>query len=71
MPKGLGLDHITCEPEKVGRRAMLPIEVARWAVGSYAVKGGVCLDPFAGSGRLLDAAEEYGMRGVGFELTDR
>jgi hypothetical protein len=43
------LDHITAEPVMNGRRAELPIEVARWMVGPYAVPGGLHFDPFAGS----------------------
>ena len=55
------------EPVKAGRRAELPESVAEWAVRPFAVPGGVCLDPFAGTGRLLDAAENLGMQAVGFE----
>lgn len=62
------LDHITAEPVMNGRRAELPQEVADWMVSPYAVPGGICLDPFAGSGKLLDAAEKRGMRTIGYEL---
>jgi len=61
------LDHITCAPVKSGRRAELPAEVARWVVSPFAVAGGLMLDPFAGSGRLLLAAEEAGMAAIGYE----
>jgi tRNA G10 N-methylase Trm11 len=33
----------------------------------YAVPGGLLLDPFAGSGTILRAAERAGMRAVGFD----
>lgn len=68
LPRDSTLDHITAEPVRNGRRAELPIEVARWMVGPYAVRGGLCLDPFAGSGKLLTAAEEIGMRTIGYEV---
>jgi hypothetical protein len=61
------LDHITAEPVMNGRRAELPIEVARWMVGPYAVPGALHIDPFAGSGRIGQAAEERGMRSIGYE----
>ena len=62
------LDHITAAPVMNGRRAELPIEVARWMVEPYSVPGGVMFDPFAGSGALLDAATRCGMRAIGFDL---
>jgi DNA modification methylase len=61
------LDHITAEPVMNGRRAELPMEVARWMVAPYAVHGGLFLDPFAGSGALVRAADEFGMRAIGYE----
>jgi len=61
-------DHILCPPERHGRRAQLPYEVAAWAVAPYAVPGAVMLDPFAGSGMLCQAAEAAGMTAVGLEL---
>lgn len=64
------LDHITAEPVWNGRRAQLPPEVARWMVAPYAVPGGLHLDPFAGSGALLRAANESGMRALGYEIQE-
>lgn len=60
-------DFIIEKPLTVGRRAQLPMSVARWAVHPFALKGGYMLDPFTGSGTLLEAAAEVGMRTVGFE----
>lgn len=65
-PAGL-LDHILEPPVINGRRAELPAVVADWMVRPYAVPGGLLLDPFAGSGAILLAAERAGMRAVGFE----
>lgn len=61
------VDHICAPPIKKGRRAELPPEVADWMVGPFAVPGGLLLDPFAGSGAILDAGTRAGMRVVGFE----
>lgn len=62
------LDHYTAAPIVNGRRAELPMDVARWAVMPFAVSGGIMLDPFAGSGALCRAAEEAGMKAIGFEV---
>ena len=61
------LDHITIAPVTRGRRAELPAEVADWAVAPFAVPAGVFLDPFAGSGALVQAARRAGMDATGFE----
>lgn len=61
------LDHILCDPVIDGRRAQLPDAVCDWMVAPYAIPGGLLLDPFAGSGAILNAAERHGMRSVGFE----
>ena len=65
------LDYIVAAPVMNGRRAQMPMCVARWAVTPFAVPGGVMLDPFAGTAVLCEAAEEAGMRAVGFELDPR
>jgi len=64
---GSDLDHITAAPVINGRRAELPREVAGWMVRPFAVPGGIMLDPFAGSGAILKAAEEWGMAAIGYE----
>jgi DNA modification methylase len=69
LPPAVDLDHITAEPVKNGRRAELPPEVARWMVKPFVIDGGLLLDPFAGSGAILRAGEELGMRTVGYEKT--
>ncbi|MBS0219178.1 MAG: hypothetical protein JSR91_00400 [Proteobacteria bacterium] len=60
-------DHITALPVINGRRAELPSLVADWMVAPYAVPGGLLLDPFAGSGAIIEAAERAGMNATGFE----
>lgn len=61
------LDHITAPPIINGRRAELPPEVALWMVKPFAVPGGIMLDPFAGSGAILRAAEQCDMQAIGYE----
>jgi DNA modification methylase len=61
------LDHITALPVTNGRRAELPANVADWLVAPYSVKGGLLLDPFAGSGAIVAAGMRAGMNAVGFE----
>ena len=61
------LDFIVCPPVTVGRRAQLPGEVADWSVEPFSTFGGLAVDPFAGSGALLESACTFGMRAVGFD----
>lgn len=63
-------DFIVEPVVRKGRRAELPPAVARWAVQPYTLPGGYMLDPFAGSGVLLNAAAEAGMQAVGFEIEE-
>lgn len=67
-PASAMLDYIMAEPLKVGRRAQLPPQVADWMVGPWAKPGGLLLDPFAGSGAILDAGKRAGMEVIGFEI---
>jgi hypothetical protein len=62
-----GLDWILAEPVWNGRRAELPPTVADWMVAPFAVEGGRFLDPFAGSGRIVEAAAARGMVASGYE----
>lgn len=67
VPPGFMLDHITAPVVMNGRRAELPWQVADWMVTAYGKEGDLILDPFAGSGAILSAAERYAMRAIGFE----
>jgi hypothetical protein len=62
------LDWHVAAPLARGRRAELPPDVADWAVAPFVVPGGTALDPFAGSGALLEAVERAGMAGIGFDI---
>ena len=64
------LDHILAAPVMNGRRAQLPAEVSEWMIAPYVVPGGLLLDPFAGSGSILDAGERLGMNSIGYEIGD-
>jgi site-specific DNA-methyltransferase (adenine-specific) len=64
------LDHINAPPVMNGRRAELPVGVAHWMVSPFAVRDGLLLDPFAGSGAILTAAEQCGMRTIGYEIQE-
>lgn len=61
------LDHVTAAVVRNGRRAELPPEVAAWAVAPFVIPGGRFLDPFAGSGAIVKAAEARGMDAIGYE----
>lgn len=61
------LDNIAAPVVKKGRRAQLPPQVADWMVSPFAVRGGRFLDPFAGSGALVEAATRAGMQARGYE----
>ena len=45
-----------------------PLDLMRWLVRMVTPPGGLVLDPFAGSGATLQAAEVEGFRAVGVEL---
>lgn len=65
------LDWIESGPVMNGRRAELPPDVAAWSVEPFVIENGIALDPFAGSGRIVEAFGKYGMTGIGFELQDK
>jgi site-specific DNA-methyltransferase (adenine-specific) len=48
--------------------AMFPVELARRLILMYSFHGETILDPFAGSGSALAAAEQEGRNSVGYEI---
>ena len=48
--------------------ATFPMEVAERVVRMYSFADDVVLDPFAGSGTTLIAADKHDRRGIGFEI---
>lgn len=59
-PRGAARIHITEKPIELMRR-----------LAEIAPRGGVILDPFAGSGSTLRGAKDTGRRAIGFELNER
>ncbi|QSQ17218.1 DNA-methyltransferase [Myxococcus landrumensis] len=48
-----------------------PVELMSFLIGRACPEGGLVLDPFAGSGATLVAAQQLGRRAVGVELEER
>lgn len=60
----------TAEEKKLKHPAMFPVALVERLIETFLSPGDhVVLDPFAGSGTTLVAAEKLGKRGVGFELS--
>lgn len=55
---------------RVSHPAPFPLELPRRLIDLYTFRDDVVLDPFAGSGTTLVAAERTGRAGVGFELDE-
>lgn len=47
-----------------------PLAIMRWLIRLVTPPGGTVLDPFAGSGTTIEAAQHAGHRAIGIELTD-
>ena len=52
----------------LGHTAVFPVEIPRRCIAASCPPGGVVLDPFAGEGTTLLAAEELGVDSIGIEL---
>ena len=50
--------------------ATFPIELAERIVRLYSFVGDTVLDPFAGVGTTIDAAEKWGRHGIGYEISE-
>lgn len=48
-----------------------PSQVMRWLVGLFAPRNGTVLDPFAGTGTTLCAAQRAGCAAIGIEIEER
>ena len=51
-----------------GHPAPFPLELPKRLIKLYSFWGDVVLDPFAGTGTTLRAAQELGRKSIGFEL---
>jgi len=62
---------IPTRPYSGGHFATMPPELARLCVLSGCPRGGVVLDPFAGSGTTLAVAVAHGRKAIGIELSPK
>lgn len=57
------------KPDRIsGHPASFPIELPKRLINIYSFKGEIILDPFAGTGTSVIAAEILGRKGVGYEI---
>lgn len=63
------LPPFTGTHEATGHTAAFPVGLPAWLIRAYSDPGDCVLDPFAGSGSTLIAAEQEGRRGFGIELS--
>jgi site-specific DNA-methyltransferase (adenine-specific) len=58
-------------PGKIGHPTQKPLAIVRNHVAALVPPGGVCLDPFAGSGTTLEAAKLEARRAIGIEIEEQ
>ena len=54
--------------QKFNHPGTFPVDLPRWCIRLHGVEDAVVLDPFAGTGTTLVAAEMEGARGIGIEM---
>ncbi len=54
--------------QKFNHPGTFPVDLPRWCIRLHGIRDAVVLDPFAGTGTTLVAAEIEGARGIGIEL---
>jgi DNA modification methylase len=59
----------TKEETRLQHPALFPQDLVKRLIEIYTKPGNVILDPFAGSGSTLIAAQNLGRKGIGFEIT--
>lgn len=65
-----GMDRFTIEPVSNNHPTVKPIALMEYLIKMVTPKGGIILDPFAGSGSTLVAAKQNGFNYIGIELTE-
>jgi DNA modification methylase len=65
-----GMDRFTTEPVANNHPTVKPIALMEYLIKMVTPKGGIVLEPFAGSGSTLVAAKENGFGFIGIELTE-
>ncbi len=59
---------VQSKAQKFNHPGTFPVDVPRWCIRLHGIQDAVVLDPFAGSGTTLVAAEIEGARGIGIEM---
>jgi site-specific DNA-methyltransferase (adenine-specific) len=59
------------QPGKEDHPTQKPLGLIRRIVESILPPGGVCIDPFMGSGTTLRAAKDLGRKAIGIEIEER
>lgn len=65
-----GMDRFTTQPVANNHPTVKPIALMEYLVKMVTPKGGIVLDPFAGSGSTLVAAKQNGFQYIGIEMTE-
>jgi DNA modification methylase len=68
---GHDIIKVNVAPGTNGHSATFPPTLIRPRILSSCPKGGLVLDPFAGTGTALAVAVEHGRRALGFEITEK
>ena len=58
-------------PKGIDHSAMFPVELAEKLIQTFCPKGGIVLDPFAGSGSTLVAAKRLGHDYYGIDIMEK
>ena len=69
-PKGSVNDKFTTKPTKNNHPTVKPITLMSYLIKMITPKGGLVLDPFAGSGSTLVAAKQSGCQFIGIEMEE-
>jgi site-specific DNA-methyltransferase (adenine-specific) len=59
---------VQAKAEKFNHPGTFPLDLPRWCIRLHGKSGSVVLDPFAGAGTTLLAAQAEGAHGIGIEI---
>ena len=60
--------HMATECGNKGHSAAFPKTLPAWFINLFTREGDIVLDPFAGSGTTLEAAQKLGRNSIGIEI---